>query len=127
MVGATLASLIATQVSTIWGYYGPRIGLPVQPFPYVYAPRSGFGFASFGANSFGNNHQHWKLPFAVLVWRLVYGAMLGLLYDPKRPSDAWPAHTCAVPPAGGCALGDDHRPAGPPTRLATTGCSTYRR
>ena len=47
--------------------------------PYVYAPRTGFGFFSFGDNAFGNNHQHWKLPFAVLLWHLVYGSILGLL------------------------------------------------
>lgn len=54
-------------------------------FPYVYAPKAGFGFFSFGDNSFGNNRQHWKLPFAVLPWHLIYGALLGLLYDPKKP------------------------------------------
>ena len=166
--GAALAGLIATQVATIWGYYGPGIGLPALPFPayngllfsrpsvakdlsnfgnpsswflgqsvhyvngivfglmfaliayhklptflpqlksvqkgivfgitqtiisigflfpYVYAPRSGFGIFSFGDNAFQNNHQHWKLPFAVLLWHIVYGAILGLLYDPKRPTD----------------------------------------
>jgi hypothetical protein len=53
-------------------------------FPYVYAPRAGFGIFSFGDNAFGNNHDHWKLPFAVLLWHLVYGAILGLLYDPKK-------------------------------------------
>ncbi len=57
-------------------------------FPYVYAPKSGFGVFSFGDNAFGNNHDHWKLPFAVLVWHLVYGAVLGLLYDPKKPDAA---------------------------------------
>ena len=54
-------------------------------FPYVYAPQKGFGFFSFGKNAFGNNPDHWKLPLAVLLWHLVYGAILGLLYDPKRP------------------------------------------
>ncbi|MGZ4725803.1 MAG: hypothetical protein ACXV8L_16490 [Ilumatobacteraceae bacterium] len=54
-------------------------------FPYVYAPKSGFGVFSFGDNAFGNNHDHWKLPFAVLLWHLIYGAVLGLLYDPKKP------------------------------------------
>ena len=54
-------------------------------FPYVYARKLGFGFFSFGANKLGSNADHWKLPFAVLLWHLVYGAILGLLYDPKRP------------------------------------------
>ena len=54
-------------------------------FPYVYAPKAGFGIFSFGKNAFGNNNAHWKLPFAVLLWHLIYGAILGLLYDPKKP------------------------------------------
>ena len=169
VAGAALAGLIATQVATIWGYYGPGIGLPSLPFPayngllfsppsvakdfsnfgnpsswflgqsvhyvngivfglmfallaynklptffaqlksvqkgivfgitqtiislgflfpYVYAPRAGFGIFSFGDNSFANNHQHWKLPFAVLLWHVIYGAILGLLYDPRRPTES---------------------------------------
>ena len=164
---ALLAGFVATQIGTIWGYYGPGIGLPSLPFPayngrlfapasvaadftgfgdvgswfvgqsihtlngvvfglmfavlaynklptflpnmksvqkglvfgtvqtiisigflfpYVYAPKSGFGFFSFGDNAFGNNHDHWKLPVAVLLWHWVYGGILGLLYDPKRPN-----------------------------------------
>jgi hypothetical protein len=167
--GAALAGFIATQISTIWGYYAPGIGLPSLPFPayngllfsqasvakdfsnfgnpgswligqsvhyvngivfgllfalfaynklptfypklksvqkgivfgvtqtiislgflfpYVYAPRSGFGIFSFGDNSFANNHQHWKLPAAVLLWHLLYGALLGLFYDPKAPTES---------------------------------------
>jgi hypothetical protein len=54
-------------------------------FPYVYAPKAGFGFFSFGKNAFGNNPDNWKLPFAVLLWHLIYGAVLGLLYNPKKP------------------------------------------
>jgi hypothetical protein len=57
-------------------------------FPYVYAPRSGFGIFSFGKNTLGTNPDHWKLPFAILVFHLVYGATLGLLYDPKRSATA---------------------------------------
>jgi len=166
--GAALAGFLATQVATIWGYYGIGIGLPSLPFPayngllfsrpsvaadfsdfgnpsswwlgqsihyvngiafallfalvaykslptffgkfksvqkgmvfaiiqtiislgflfpYVYAPKSGFGIFSFGDNAFGNNPDHWKLPFAVLLWHLIYGALLGLLYDPIGPDD----------------------------------------
>ena len=167
--GALLAGFVATQIGTIWGYYGPGIGLPSLPFPayngllfspasvvfnadgtssfsnvgswflgqsihmangivfalmfaflaynklptffsrmrsvqkglvfgttqsivslgflfpYVYAPKLGFGFFSFGANKLGNNADHWKLPVAVLLWHWVYGAILGMFYDPKRP------------------------------------------
>jgi hypothetical protein len=167
--GAALAGFVATQVGTIWGYYGRGIGLPQLPFPayngqlfspisvgakgelfgnvgswflgqsihmvngivfgilfaltaynklptfgtkmksvqkglifgtiqtivslgflfpYVYAPKAGFGFFSFGANAFGTNPDHWKLPVAVLLWHWVYGALLGVLYDPKKPTAA---------------------------------------
>jgi hypothetical protein len=54
-------------------------------FPYVYAPKAGFGLFSFGKNAFGNNNDHWKLPVAILLWHWIYGALLGLLYDPKKP------------------------------------------
>lgn len=57
-------------------------------FPYVYAPKAGFGIFSFGDNAFGNNHDHWKLPVAVVLWHLVYGGLLGLMYDPKRDNEA---------------------------------------
>ena len=57
-------------------------------FPYVYAPRSGFGIFSFGDNAFGNNPDHWKLPAAVVLWHLIYGGLLGLLYDPLKPDEA---------------------------------------
>jgi len=168
IAGASLAGFLATQVATIWGYYGIGIGLPSLPFPayngllfsrpsvaadfsdfgnpsswwlgqsihyvngiafallfalvaykslptffnkfksvqkgmvfaiiqtiislgflfpYVYAPKSGFGIFSFGDNAFGNNPDHWKLPFAVLLWHLIYGGLLGLLYDPIGPDD----------------------------------------
>jgi hypothetical protein len=56
-------------------------------FPYVYAPKSGFGIFSFGDNAFGNNPDHWKLPFAVVLWHLIWGGLLGFLYDPKAPDD----------------------------------------
>jgi hypothetical protein len=44
--------------------------------PYVYAPKSGYGFFSF----YGTDH--WKLPTSILVWHLVYGFFLGVLYNP---------------------------------------------
>ena len=167
--GAAFAGVVATQMATIWGYYGKGIGLPSLPFPnyngtlfapasvkpdfsdfgntgnffvgqsihfvngvvfalvfallayktlpsigrrytsiqkaivfgigqtiisvgflfpYVYAPKSGFGFFSFGANALGTNPDHWKLPFAVLVYHIVYGGFLGLLFDPRQPSES---------------------------------------
>jgi len=33
IAGAALAGFLATQVATIWGYYGIGIGLPSLPFP----------------------------------------------------------------------------------------------
>ena len=56
-------------------------------FPYVYARKAGFGVFSFGDNVFGTNHDHWKLPFAILLWHLIWGGILGYLYDPKRPDE----------------------------------------
>ena len=171
VAGAAFAAFVATQIATIWGYYGPGIGLPSLPFPnyngllfapasvqfaadgssnfgnaasfavgqsihfvngivfglwfglvvynkiptffakmksiqkgvlfaivqtiistgflfpYVYARKLGFGIFSFGDNVLGTNHDHWKLPFAILLWHLIWGAILGYLYDPKRPDE----------------------------------------
>ena len=43
--------------------------------PYAYVPRQGFGlFLFYGPDG-------WKLPFAVLVWHLIYGFFLGTLYQ----------------------------------------------
>jgi hypothetical protein len=161
--GAALGGFIATQITTIWGYYAVGIGLPGLPWPnfngglfapgsfaadfsnygnagqffvgqsihmvngvvfailfalmlypklptfmpkmpslqkgllfgvvlaiisagflvpYVYVPKQGYGFFSFGTDDGA------KLPLAILIWHLVYGGLLGLLYDPKRPDNA---------------------------------------
>lgn len=169
VAGAAFAAFVATQIATIWGYYGIGIGLPSLPFPnyngqlfapasvaadgsnfgnvgsffvgqsihfvngivfglwfalvvynkiptflpkmksvqkgllfaivqtiiscgflfpYVYARKVGFGIFSFGDNLYGTNHDHWKLPFAILLWHLIWGAILGYLYDPKNPDEA---------------------------------------
>ena len=160
--GAALGGFIATQITTIWGYYAVGIGLPGLPWPnfngglfaprsfkpdfsdygnaaqffvgqsihmvngvvfailfvltlraklpsfgtkmvsiqkgllfgvvlaiismgflvpYVYVPKSGYGFFSF------DTADGAKLPLAILIWHLVYGGMLGMLYDPKRPDN----------------------------------------
>jgi hypothetical protein len=59
--------------------------------PYVYFAKAGLDPFSFGIpfpleqptgavyTSIG-----WKLPFAILVWHLVYGFFLGSLYDPSE-------------------------------------------
>jgi hypothetical protein len=173
VAGGAFAAFVATQIATIWGYYGPGVGLPSLPFPnyngllfapasvqfaadgtsnfgnvgsffvgqsvhftngivfglwfalvvynkiptpfgpkmrsiqkgllfavvqtiiscgflfpYVYARKLGFGIFSFGDNLLGTNHDHWKLPFAILLWHLIWGAILGYLYDPKNPDEA---------------------------------------
>jgi hypothetical protein len=49
------------------------IGLLV---PYAYVPEQGYGFFLF------DGPDGWKLPLAVLVWHLIYGLFLGLLYQP---------------------------------------------
>jgi hypothetical protein len=47
--------------------------------PYAYVPHQGYGFFSF----YGPNG--WKLPAAVLLWHLIYGAFLGTLFMVKNP------------------------------------------
>jgi hypothetical protein len=46
--------------------------------PYAYVPNQGYGFFMF------DGPDGWKLPFAILVWHLIYGAMIGLLWQPKN-------------------------------------------
>lgn len=48
------------------------IGLLV---PYAYVPDQGFGFFTF------YGPDTWKLPLAVLIWHLIYGIFLGLLFQ----------------------------------------------
>ena len=58
--------------------------------PYAYVPNQGYGLFLF------DGPDGWKLPFAILVWHLIYGLFLGLLYQPTRvdvvddSSPAWP-------------------------------------
>lgn len=51
--------------------------------PYAYVPKQGYGlFLFYGPDG-------WKLPFGVLVWHLIYGLFLGLLWSPRdEPIDA---------------------------------------
>jgi len=44
--------------------------------PLVYLPDQGYGFFSF------SGPDGWELPFAVLLWHLVYGGMIGVLFSP---------------------------------------------
>ena len=46
--------------------------------PYAYVPRSGYGFFCF------SGPDGWKLPAGILVWHLIYGLFLGLLYQPEK-------------------------------------------
>lgn len=48
--------------------------------PYVYAPKSGFGFFSFYSDANGN----WKLPVSIAIFHLVYGYFLGMLINPVK-------------------------------------------
>jgi hypothetical protein len=45
--------------------------------PYAYAPKQGYGLFCF------SGPDGWKLPAGVLLWHLIYGAVIGLLYQPK--------------------------------------------
>jgi hypothetical protein len=44
--------------------------------PYAYVPDQGYGFFLF------DGPDGWKLPFGILVWHLIYGVFLGLLWNP---------------------------------------------
>jgi hypothetical protein len=44
--------------------------------PYVYAPKSGYGFFSF------YTPDGWKLPASIVIFHLVYGYFLGVLCNP---------------------------------------------
>lgn len=69
-VGSILRGLFYGVIMTIIS-----IGLIT---PYAYSPRSGYGLFSF------SGPDGWKLPAGVLVWHLIYGLFLGLLYQPRK-------------------------------------------
>lgn len=54
--------------------------------PYAYVPEQGYGFFLF------DGPDGWKLPFAILVWHLIYGLFLGLLYQPTDDGQT-PTHS----------------------------------
>ena len=45
--------------------------------PYAYVPKQGYGLFLF------DGPDGWKLPFGILVWHLIYGVFLGLLWNPS--------------------------------------------
>ena len=49
--------------------------------PYAYVPNQGYGLFLF------DGPDGWKLPFGILIWHLIYGVFLGLLWNPKRLDD----------------------------------------
>jgi hypothetical protein len=53
--------------------------------PYAYVPNQGYGLFLF------DGPDGWKLPFAILIWHLIYGVFLGLLYQPTRVDYVEPA------------------------------------
>jgi hypothetical protein len=50
--------------------------------PYAYVPEQGYGFFLF------DGPDGWKLPFGILLWHLIYGLFLGLLYNPSADVEA---------------------------------------
>lgn len=46
--------------------------------PYAYVANQGYGFFSF------DGPDGWKLPVGILLWHLIYGLFLGLLWNPDR-------------------------------------------
>ncbi|MFP5488418.1 MAG: hypothetical protein ACLGHQ_08960 [Acidimicrobiia bacterium] len=49
--------------------------------PYAYVPEQGYGLFLF------DGPDGWKLPFGILVWHLIYGLFLGLLWNPSKTAD----------------------------------------
>ncbi len=49
--------------------------------PYAYVPEQGYGFFLF------DGPDGWKLPLGILIWHLIYGVFLGLLWNPTRTAD----------------------------------------
>jgi hypothetical protein len=47
--------------------------------PYAYVPNQGYGLFLF------DGPDGWKLPFGILVWHLIYGFFLGVLYQFRAP------------------------------------------
>jgi hypothetical protein len=50
--------------------------------PYAYVAEQGYGLFLF------DGPDGWKLPFGILVWHLIYGAFLGLLWNPSDDAEA---------------------------------------
>ena len=50
--------------------------------PYAYVPEQGYGFFLF------DGPDGWKLPFGILIWHLIYGLFLGLLWNPTDVDEA---------------------------------------
>jgi hypothetical protein len=49
--------------------------------PYAYVPNQGYGLFLF------DGPDGWKLPFGILIWHLIYGLFLGLLWNPADTAD----------------------------------------
>jgi hypothetical protein len=49
--------------------------------PYAYVPEQGYGLFLF------DGPDGWKLPFGILIWHLIYGLFLGLLWNPTDAAD----------------------------------------
>ena len=49
--------------------------------PYAYVPEQGYGFFLF------DGPDGWKLPLGILIWHLIYGLFLGLLWNPTDVED----------------------------------------
>lgn len=78
--------------------------------PYVYFKKVGLDIFSFGIPfpleqstsadfTVPYTDVGWKLPFAILVYHVVYGFFLGALYDPSRDQVGVPRATTTAPSA----------------------------
>lgn len=50
--------------------------------PYAYVPNQGYGLFLF------DGPDGWKLPFGILIWHLIYGLFLGLLWNPDSADES---------------------------------------
>jgi hypothetical protein len=80
---ALLASVVATHMATVSGYWYKIIALLAVLSALLWVPRN---FPEFQPGFFTNN-LGWKTVIGIFIWHAVYGLHLGALYSPM-PEDS---------------------------------------